>query len=254
MRLWRIQVCTVDKCLVFLLSLKYIMHRWFWQEDWWIFWSVGLYFAWEVSCLESSLTGYSFCWKVSSSLDWSSGLFSKESFLITVEGKKTFLRVCVDTRGFKAGGLLSARAARGFEMVEDENSEWLSCVDLCVCVWLVSIPVQAVDPTLYLSWCCSPFKFQISRVHHGSVRKKHINWRSILPFIIRIPCISFSSNPSLCVFVPELCETLCSNVLTGVLNASQEVGDKLVDGAFVLHCSRNTLSNFNFITFTVKIR
>lgn len=88
MRLWRIQVCTVDKCLVFLLSLKYIMHRWFWQEDWWIFWSVGFYFAWEVSCVESSLTGYSVCWKGSSSLDWSSGLFSKESFLITVEGEK----------------------------------------------------------------------------------------------------------------------------------------------------------------------
>lgn len=88
MRLWRIQVCTVDKCLVFLLSLKYIMHRWFWQEDWWIFWSVGFYFAWEVSCVESSLTGYSVCWKGSSSLDRSSGLLSKESFLITVEGKR----------------------------------------------------------------------------------------------------------------------------------------------------------------------
>lgn len=55
-----------------------------------------------------------------------------------------------------------------------------------------------------------------------------------------------------CVFVPELCETLGSDVLTGVLNAGQQVGDKLVDGAFVLDCSRNTLSNFDFIALTVK--
>ena len=56
------------------------------------------------------------------------------------------------------------------------------------------------------------------------------------------------------MFVPELCETLCPNVLTGVLNAGQQVGDKLVDGAFVLHCSRNTLSHFNFITLTEENR
>lgn len=56
----------------------------------------------------------------------------------------------------------------------------------------------------------------------------------------------------MCVSVPELCETLCSDVLTGVLNAGQQVGDKLVDGAFVLHCSRNTLSNFDFIALTAK--
>lgn len=54
------------------------------------------------------------------------------------------------------------------------------------------------------------------------------------------------------VCLPELCEALGSNVLTGVLNASQQVGNKLMDGAFVLHCSRNTLSNFNLVTFTVN--
>lgn len=58
----------------------------------------------------------------------------------------------------------------------------------------------------------------------------------------------------LCVYLPELCETFGSDVLTGVLNASQKVGNKLVDGAFVLHRSRNTLSNFNLITLTVKGR
>lgn len=57
---------------------------------------------------------------------------------------------------------------------------------------------------------------------------------------------------TVCIFLPELCEALGSNVLTGVLNARQQVGNKLVDGAFVLHCSRNTLSNFNLITLTVR--
>lgn len=51
---------------------------------------------------------------------------------------------------------------------------------------------------------------------------------------------------------PELCETLGSNVLTRVLNASQKVGNKLVDGALVLHGSRNALSNFNLIALTVR--
>ncbi len=55
-----------------------------------------------------------------------------------------------------------------------------------------------------------------------------------------------------CVVLPELCEALGSYVLTGVLNASQQVGNKLVDGAFVLHRSRNTLSNFNLIALTVR--
>lgn len=254
MRLWRIQVCTVDKCLVFLLSLKYTMHRWFWQEDWWIFWSVGFYFAWEVSCVESSLTGYSVCWKGSSSLDRSSGLLSKESFLITVEGKRN------NCEGLWRHKRLQSRrfASCSSSWRLWDGGRWKQWVaelrgSVCVCV-CVSIPVQAVDPTLHLSRCRSPFKFQISRVHHGSVRKRHINWRSILTFIIGIRWIRFSSHPSLCVFVPEMCETLCSDVLAGVLNASQQVGDKLVDGAFVLHCSRNSLSNFNFITFTVKIR
>lgn len=54
------------------------------------------------------------------------------------------------------------------------------------------------------------------------------------------------------VLLPELCEALGSDVLTGVLNASQQVGNKLVDGAFVLHRSRNTLSNFNLVTLTVR--
>lgn len=54
-------------------------------------------------------------------------------------------------------------------------------------------------------------------------------------------------------FLPELCETLGSDVLTRVLNASKKVGNKPVDGAFVLHCSRNALSNFNLIALTVKV-
>lgn len=72
---------------VFLLPLKHTMHRWHWQEDWWIFQSVRVYFAREVSCVKSRLAGYSVCWKGSSSLDSSSGFSSKESFLVTAEGK-----------------------------------------------------------------------------------------------------------------------------------------------------------------------
>lgn len=59
-------------------------------------------------------------------------------------------------------------------------------------------------------------------------------------------------GPSVCVVLPELRETLRSDVLTGVLNASQQVGDKLMDGAFVLHRSRNSLSNFNLVALTVR--
>lgn len=53
-----------------------------------------------------------------------------------------------------------------------------------------------------------------------------------------------------CVCVPELCETLGADVLTGVLNAGQQVGDELVDGAFVLDGSRDALSYFNLIALT----
>lgn len=53
-----------------------------------------------------------------------------------------------------------------------------------------------------------------------------------------------------CVCVPELCETLGADVLTGVLNSGQQVGDELVDGAFVLDGSRDTLSYFNLIALT----
>lgn len=54
------------------------------------------------------------------------------------------------------------------------------------------------------------------------------------------------------VAVPELGEAFGPDVLTGVLNTSQQVGDELVDGAFILHGSRDALSNFNLVTFTVK--
>lgn len=47
-----------------------------------------------------------------------------------------------------------------------------------------------------------------------------------------------------------MCEALCADVLTGVLNAGQQVGNKLVDGAFVLHRPRDALSHFNLITLT----
>lgn len=56
------------------------------------------------------------------------------------------------------------------------------------------------------------------------------------------------------MFVPQLCEALGSDVLTGVLSADQQVGDKLVDGTFVLHRSRNTLGNFNFVALAVENR
>lgn len=56
------------------------------------------------------------------------------------------------------------------------------------------------------------------------------------------------------MFVPELCEALGTDVLTGVLNTSQQVRNKLVDGAFVLHCPRNTLSHFDLVTLTVGRR
>lgn len=54
--------------------------------------------------------------------------------------------------------------------------------------------------------------------------------------------------------VPELRETLGADVLTGVLNAGQQVGDELVDGAFVLDGSRDALSYFNLIALTVGVR
>lgn len=49
------------------------------------------------------------------------------------------------------------------------------------------------------------------------------------------------------VFLPELSEAFGTNVLTGVLNSCQQVGNKLVDGALVLHRSRDTLSYFDLV-------
>lgn len=52
--------------------------------------------------------------------------------------------------------------------------------------------------------------------------------------------------------VPQLCETLGPDVLTGMLDTSQQVGDELVDGAFVLDGSRDALSHLDLVTFTAR--
>lgn len=138
-------------------------------------------------------------------LNQSSGFSSKESFLVTVverkkKKKKTILGVCVGTLGFKAEGSLSARAAGGkvwnyCEPLRLRETKTMSgSVDLlCVCV-LVSIPVHAVDSTLDLSWRRSSFKFQISRVHHGSKRRTNIVHNMIYCLVIWISRVRFFLN------------------------------------------------------------
>lgn len=52
--------------------------------------------------------------------------------------------------------------------------------------------------------------------------------------------------------VPELCETLGADVLTGMLDAGQQVGDELVDGAFVLDSSRDALCDFDLVALAAR--
>lgn len=53
--------------------------------------------------------------------------------------------------------------------------------------------------------------------------------------------------------VPELCETLGPDVLTGMLDAGQQVGDELVDGTFVLDGSRDALSDLDLVALTARM-
>lgn len=52
---------------------------------------------------------------------------------------------------------------------------------------------------------------------------------------------------------PELCETLGPDVLTGMLDAGQQVGDELVDGAFVLDGTRDALSDLDLVALTARM-
>lgn len=58
----------------------------------------------------------------------------------------------------------------------------------------------------------------------------------------------------MCLHVPQLCEALSTDVLAGMLNANEEIWNKLMDGAFILNCPRNSLSYFNLITLTERER
>lgn len=59
----------------------------------------------------------------------------------------------------------------------------------------------------------------------------HTSYESLLV------CVCLCRGLQLLAVVPKLCKALCSDVLAGVLDSSMEVGDKLMDGAFVLYCS-----------------
>lgn len=50
--------------------------------------------------------------------------------------------------------------------------------------------------------------------------------------------------------LPDLGQTLGTNVLAGVLDAGNQVGDKFVDGPFVLHSPRHPLGHLDFVRFT----
>lgn len=52
--------------------------------------------------------------------------------------------------------------------------------------------------------------------------------------------------------VPELREILGPDVLTGMLDAGQKVGDELVDGALVLDGSRDALSYLDLVALTAN--
>lgn len=52
--------------------------------------------------------------------------------------------------------------------------------------------------------------------------------------------------------VPELREILGPDVLTGMLDAGQQVGDELVDGALVLDGSRDALSYLDLVALTAS--
>ena len=56
----------------------------------------------------------------------------------------------------------------------------------------------------------------------------------------------------MCVCVPELGEALGSDVLTGVLDPSQQVGNKLMDRALVLDRPRHTLGHLDLVTLTAE--
>lgn len=56
------------------------------------------------------------------------------------------------------------------------------------------------------------------------------------------------------VFSPHLRQALGTNILAGVLDASNQVWHKLVDGALVLYSTGDPLCNFNFICFTENHR
>ena len=61
----------------------------------------------------------------------------------------------------------------------------------------------------------------------------------------QLPPLPMFNSPSL----PDLGQTLGTNVLAGVLDASDQVGDKFVDGPFVLHSPRHPLSHLDFVSF-----
>lgn len=49
---------------------------------------------------------------------------------------------------------------------------------------------------------------------------------------------------------PDLGQALGTNVLTGMLNPSNQVWNELVNRAFVLHCARDPLGHFDFVCLT----
>lgn len=50
--------------------------------------------------------------------------------------------------------------------------------------------------------------------------------------------------------LPNLGQTLGTNILAGVLDASNQVGNKLMDGSFILNSPRHPLGHLDFVCFT----
>lgn len=101
-----------------------------------------------------------------------------------------------------------------------------------------------MDAAFHLSRGRSLLKLELPRVHHGSERAGGQLWAAGLgqPG----PALPLGTLPSL----PDLGQTLSTNVLAGVLDAGDQVGDEFVDGPFVLHGPRHPLGHLDLVRFT----
>lgn len=140
------------------------------------------------------------------------------------------------------------------------------CAHMCVYLCRLCTPPSIWADTVLFSNFRSPEYIIALRTQDRQKRSsKHLLPRLVHLHVHTLPvslwlfvCVSVRNNvllgndrdQRLCV--PKLREALRSYVLAGVLDPSMEVGDKLMDGAFVLYGARHALSYFDLITLAEK--